>query len=194
MKKLGIVVVISMLVVACQNKEESKPQYQFPSGGGAPSGPVGGGPVGGGPVQGTPLQTQDEQKMLKEAAAKDPKNAEVRIRLGNLLMDNGRFQEAIDAYQEALKLDPNNVDVRVDLGTCYRNAGKPDIALKEYRKAVDLNPNHLNAHKNMGVVLAYDLRDKGQAIKELEKVLQIAPNAPDAAQIQQEIQKLKSSK
>ncbi|MGC2062494.1 MAG: tetratricopeptide repeat protein [Thermodesulfovibrionales bacterium] len=190
MKKLGIAVVISVFMFACQNKDASKPQYQFPSGGGAtPSGPV-----GGGPIQGTPLQNQDEQKMLKEAAAKDPKNVQVWIRLGNLAMDNGRFQEAIDAYEEALKLDPKNVDVRVDLGTCYRSAGKPDIAVKEYRKAVELNPNHLLVHKNLGVVFAYDLRDKAQAIKEFEKVLQIAPNAPDSVQIQQEIQKLKSSK
>jgi cytochrome c-type biogenesis protein CcmH/NrfG len=180
MKKMGMVVVLSVVVFACQNKDASKPQYQFPS--------------GGGPVQGAPLQSQDEQKMLKEAAAKDPKNVQVWIRLGNLSMDSGRFQEAIDAYQEALKLDPKNVDVRVDLGTCYRNAGKPDVAVKEYRKAVELNPNHLNAHKNMGVVLAYDLRDKAQAIKAFEKVLQIEPNSPDAAQIRQEIQKLKSEK
>ncbi len=185
MKKLGIVVVLGMLMFACQSKDEAKPQYQFPSGGGsAPSGPVGGGA----------LQGQDEMKMLKEAAAKDPKNLQVWIRLGNLAMDSGRHQEAIDAYQEALKLDPKNVDVRVDMGTCYRNVGKPDVAVKEYRKAVEINPNHLNAHKNMGVVLAYDLRDNAQAIKEFEKVLQIAPNAPDAPQIQQEIQKLKSSK
>jgi tetratricopeptide (TPR) repeat protein len=84
--------------------------------------------------------------------------------------------------------------VRVDLGTCYRNAGKPDVAVKEYRKAVEINPNHLTAHKNLGIVFAYDLRDKTQAISEFEKVLQIAPNASDAAQVQQELQKLKSSK
>ncbi|MBA4374117.1 MAG: hypothetical protein C0402_14805 [Thermodesulfovibrio sp.] len=190
MKKLGVVVVISMLMFGCQNKDEAKPQYQFPSGGGSAPG----GPVGGGPIQGGAMQGQDELKMLKEAAAKDPKNVQVWIRMGNLSMDSGRFQEAVDAYQEALKLDPKNVDVRVDMGTCYRNTGKPDIAVKEYRKAIELNPNHLNAHKNMGVVLAYDLGDKAQAIKAFEKVLQIAPNSPDAGPIQQEIQKLKMSK
>ena len=33
------------------------------------------------------------------------------------------------------------------------------MAVKEYRKALELNPQHLNAHKNLGVVLAYDLKD-----------------------------------
>lgn len=189
MRKLGIVVVLSLLLFACQ-KDDSKPQYQFPSGGGAASG----GPVGGGPVQVGTLQNQDELKLLQEAVAKDPKNVQLWIRLGNLSMDGGRFQEAIDAYQEALKFDPKNADVRVDMGTCYRSAGKPDVAVKEYRKALEVNANHLNAHKNLGVVLAYDLGDKVQAVREFEKVLQIAPNAPDAVQIQQEIQKLKMSK
>lgn len=194
-----LIISVGLITMACQNKEESKPQYQFPSGGPVQSGP-GNGPVGGpmgGPIaaqEGVPLQNQDESRMLKEAAAKDPKNAEVWIRLGNMSMDNSRFQEAIEAYEKALQLDPKNIDVRVDLGTCYRNSGKPDLAVREYRKAIDANPNHLNAHKNLAIVLANDLKDKTQAIREYEKALQIAPNAPDAGQLRQEIQKMKSSK
>ncbi len=203
MKKINalvlLIISVGLIAIACQNKEKSKPPYEFPSGGPVQSGPVGGpvgGPAGGGPIaaQGAPLQNQDEARMLKETAAKDPKNAEVWIRLGNMSMDSSRFQEAIEAYEKALQLDPKNVDVRVDLGTCYRNSGKPDLAVREYRKAIDVNPNHLNAHKNLAVALAYDLKDKAQAIREYEKALQIAPNDPDAGQLQQEIQKMKSSK
>lgn len=185
MKRLSVIFFMAFIAFACQNKQDSQPQYQFPAGGG---------PGQGGPVAGVPLQGHDEAKLLKEALARDPKNLEAWIRLGNASMDGGRFQEAIEAYQKALELDPKNVDVRVDMGTCYRNTGKPDIAVKEYRKAIELNPNHLNAHKNMGIVLAYDLGDKAQAIKELEKAIQLAPNAPDAGQLQQEVQRLKSSK
>jgi len=93
-----------------------------------------------------------------------------------------------------LDIDPKNVDVRVDMGTCYRKLGKPDVALKEYRRALELNPNHLFALKNMGVVFAYDLRDADQAVKAFEKALALAPNAPDAEQLKQEIQKLKAAK
>ncbi|MDA8083848.1 MAG: tetratricopeptide repeat protein [Nitrospiraceae bacterium] len=184
MKKLVVIIIAGLLFVACQNKDESKPQYQFPSGGGP----------AGGVTQPAPLQGQEEMKLLKEAVSKDPKNAEAWIRLGNISMDTRQFPDAIEAYTKALKLDPKNVDVRVDLGTCYRNSGKPDVAAREYRKALDLNPNHLNAHKNLGVVLAYDLKDKAQAIREFEKALELAPNAPDAPQLRQEIQNLKASK
>ncbi|MHB8882915.1 MAG: tetratricopeptide repeat protein [Thermodesulfovibrionales bacterium] len=179
MKKILLVTMIVLAAYACQKKED-KPQYQFP--------------VGGGPVQGVPIQGHDDVKMLKEALAKDPKNLEAWIKLGNTTMDGNRFSEAVEAYQKALELDPKNVDVRVDMGTCYRNIGKPDIAVREYKKALEINPNHLNAHKNMAVVLAYDLKDTAQAIREFEKVLQIAPGAPDAEAVRQEIQKMKALK
>lgn len=171
MKK--IIVCVSLLITlaaACQQKEEPRPQSQFPTG---------------------PVVSQAELKMLQDVVSKDPNNLEAWIKLGNVLMDSARFTEAIDAYSKALALDPKNVDVRVDMGTCYRNSGKPDLAVKEYRKALEINPNHLMAHKNLGVVLAYDLNDKAQAIKEFEKYLELAPYGPDAEQTRREIEKLK---
>ena len=38
------------------------------------------------------------------------------------------------------------------------------------------------------------LKTQAEAVKEFEKALAIAPNAPDADQLRQEIQKLKASK
>ena len=180
MNKTAIILffVFVMVAAGCQQKEEPKPQYQFPAG----------------PVQAGPIQMQDDIKILKDAVKKDPKNLNAWIKLGNTLMDTTRFKEAIEAYQKALSIDPKNVDVRVDMGTCYKNTGRPDIAVKEYRKALAINPNHLYGRKNLGVVLAFDLNDRAQAIKEFEKYLELAPNAPDAMQVRQEMQKLKEAK
>jgi tetratricopeptide (TPR) repeat protein len=176
MKRLFIAGALLIFSVAgCQQKEEPKQQYQFPTGPAAPA------------------QSLEQVRILKEAVAKDPKNVNAWISLGNLLMDTSRFSEAIDAYQKALELDPKNVDVRVDMGTCYRNSGKPDIAVKEYRKALELNPQHLLAHQNLGIVLEYDLHDNKQALKEFEAALAIAPDGPSAAQLRQEIQKIKAA-
>ena len=177
MKKIIIAsVLVIFAVVGCQKKEEPKQQYDFPSGSAGP------------------VQSMDQEKLLKEALAKDPKNVDAWISLGNMMMDTKRFSEAADAYEKALAIDPKNVDVRVDMGTCYKNMGKPDMAVKVYRKALELNPQHLQAHKNLGIVLAYDLKDTTQAVKEFEAALAIAPNAPDAGQLRQTIQELKASK
>jgi len=183
MKKIAVVAFLfAFAAYGCQQKDDSKPQFQPPIG---QTGP--GGPLSSGPAQGF-----DKIKMLQEAVAKDPKNIDAWIGLGNDLMDSRRFAEAVDAYQKALALDPKNLDVRVDLGTCLRESGKPDQAVKEYRKALEANPNHVNANKNMAVVLEYDLKDNKQAIKYFEKALSLAPNAPDAGAIKTEIDKLKA--
>jgi len=176
MKKLFIMVALVMFASAGCQKEEPKPQYQFPTG---PGGTV---------------QSMDQEKMLREAIEKDPKNVNALITLGNLMMDSSRFSEAVDAYQKALDLDPKNTDVRVDMGTCYKNMGKPDFAVKEYRQALEVNPQHVMALKNLGVVYAYELHDNKEAVKVFEKMLAIAPNDRDAERIKQEIQKLKAAK
>lgn len=181
MKKIIFLVCLVLVAAACQQKEEPKPRYEFPSG-----------PVQGG--QGGPIQGQDDTKLLREVVSKDPKNLDAWIKLGNVLMDTNRYQEAVEAYGKALELDPRNVNVRVDMGTCYKNSGRPEIAVREYKKALELDPNHLNAHRNLAVVMADDMKDKAQAVREFEKYLQLAPNAADAPQIRQLVQQLKGGK
>ncbi|NJD56129.1 MAG: tetratricopeptide repeat protein [Nitrospirae bacterium] len=181
MKKIVMVVIVSLLfAVGCQQKEEPKQQFQPPIGQMPPGGI-------GGPGQGV-----DTAKLLQETVRKDPKNLKAWTDLGNLMMDTHRYQEAIDAYAKALELNPKDADIRVDMGTCYRNTGKPDIAVKEYKKALEINPGHVNAHKNMAVVLMQDFKDYPQAIKEFEKALEIAPNASDADAVRAEIKRLKA--
>lgn len=171
----GIIILISLIFMAasCQQKEEPKAQS---------------------PYSAIPAQTQDALKFAREAVKNDPANVNAWIQLGNISMDTAHFNEAIDAYGKALSIDPNNVNVRVDMGTCYRNIGKPDIAVKEYKKALQINPDHINGHKNLAVVLAYDLKDSAQAAMEFERYLQLAPSAPDAERTRQEIQRLRALK
>lgn len=173
MRKIIGVALVVLLTAACQQKEEPKPQFELPT---------------------APVQTQDDTKLLQEAVKKDPGNINAWIKLGNTLMDTSNFNEAIDAYQKALDIDPKNVNVRVDMGTCYRNTGRPDIAVKEFRKAIEIDKNHAYAHKNLAVVLAYDLKDNAQAVKEFERYLQLEPNSPDADKVREEIKKFKGGK
>jgi tetratricopeptide (TPR) repeat protein len=175
MRKIILIIIALpvMVFTSCQQKETPKSQEQAPVG---------------------VMHSGEEIRLLQEVVKKDPGNGDAWIKLGNNLMDSSRFDEAIEAYQKALAIDPKNVDVRVDIGSCYRRAGKPDRAVEEYRTALKLDPNHLNGHKNLAIVLAYDLHDRAQAVKEFEKALALAPNAPDADRIKQTIQELKTAK
>jgi tetratricopeptide (TPR) repeat protein len=82
----------------------------------------------------------------------------------------------------------------VDQGTCYRGIGKFDKAVEQYRKALKIDPKFPNGHRNLAVVLAYDLHDTKEGIKEFQKYLEIAPNAPDVETIRQTIRELSAKK
>ena len=172
MKKIHIVLILCFTLFAnCQKKEEQPVQTTMPPGS---------------------LQLTQEIQILQDAVKYDPKNVVAWIKLGNILMDNTRYPEAINAYGKALELDPKNVDVRVDIGTCYRRIGKSDRAADEFRKAITINPRHPYAHRNLGVVLAFDFKNKKQAIKEFEEYIRLSPNTPDSQQISQLIKEFKS--
>ena len=138
------------------------------------------------------VMSPDEVRQLESLAKANPGNVKAWIALGNAQMDAQRFSDAIIAYQRALDLDPKNVDVRVDMGTCYRGVGQPEKAIGEYKKGLQYNPRHAMAYMNSGVVYAYDLGKKAEAINSFKKYLELAPNAPNAAQIREEIQKLEA--
>jgi tetratricopeptide (TPR) repeat protein len=172
MRTLFIAILLCFIFLAnCQKKEEPPVQTSIPS---------------------VPLQAQNEIRFLQDAAKHDPNNVAIWINLGNVFMDNARYPEAIDAYEKALVLSPENTDVRVDMGTCYRRVGKYDRAVEEFRKAITIDACHPFAHRNLGVVLALDLHDKKQAIKEFEEYIRLSPDAADSNQIRQLVSKLKS--
>ncbi len=141
----------------------------------------------------SPVSADNEIRLLKEILKDDPENLNALIKLGNMLMDARRFNEAVDAYRKALDIDPSNVNVRVDMGTSYRYSGMPQKAVEEFRKAVKTDPKHAYAHLNLGVVLAFDLGDTKGGIGEFETFLKLAPNDPRAAEVREEIKRLKAA-
>ncbi len=170
-KLLFICLVFFVFLPNCQKKEEPAVQTTLPS---------------------SSLAVQDRIMQLQDFVSKNPKNLDALIELGNKLMDASRCQEAIDAYRKALDMDSKNVDVRVDMGTCYRKTGQPEKAAEEYRKAIAIAPDHPNAHRNLGIVLAFDLKNKKGAIKELQEYIRLAPHAPDAEKIRNLLAELKA--
>ena len=136
MKKITLIVLIifAVALVGCKQKESSPPltPKNLPTAGGR-------------------ISFTDEIKSLEKALEKNPKDLATLVKLGNLLMDAGRNDEAISAYSRSLEIDPNNQNVRVDMGVCYRRSGRPDIAVETIRKAIAMQPAHAMAHMNLGV-------------------------------------------
>ncbi len=149
---------------------------------GMPPGGMGGGPA---------PDVQARIASLQSVVARDPKNYEAWVQLGNDYFDTRQPQKSVEAYGRALELKPNDPDVLTDQGVMYRELGQYDKALANFSKANKTNPTHVQSLFNMGVVYAQDLKEPKKAVDAWNKVIQVAPGSPQAEQAKQGIASLK---
>jgi cytochrome c-type biogenesis protein CcmH/NrfG len=123
-----------------------------------------------------------EIKMLQELVARDPKNVQAWIKLGNDLFDTNQAQKSVEAYGRALELQPNNADVLTDQGVMFRALGQFDQAVANFEKAQKVAPTHLQSLINLAVVYDADLKKPDKAVAALEKVLQLDPTGQFGSQ------------
>jgi tetratricopeptide (TPR) repeat protein len=127
---------------------------------------------------------------LQAVVARDPKNVQAWVQLGNDYFDTRQPQKAIDAYGRALELRPDDPDVITDQGVMYRELGQSEKAAQNFEQANRLNPKHVQSIFNLGVVYAYDLSQPKKAEEAWRKVIEVAPQSPQAAQARQALQQL----
>ena len=140
----------------------------------------------------TAIVTDAELQAYKDILARDPKNVKAATDLGNRLYDAGRFAEAIPYYQQAHALDPRNVGVSTDLGTALYYAGRPDEALVQLERSLQADPTHAQTLFNIGIVKRDGKKDGQGAIAAWQRLLEVAPDYPEAARVRSLIAETKS--
>lgn len=116
---------------------------------------------------------------LRQSAERDPRDARVRIELGNVYFDSERFEDASRWYAEAIQIDPRNVSVSTDLGISYYYLNQPDRALAQFDRSLAIDPNHAKTLLNVGIVRAYGKDDLAGAVKAWQRVVEIGPDSPE---------------
>lgn len=167
---------------------------QVPFFGGAPSGAVPMGSLPGAPEHDHPVDPERLARIqsLLQVVAKEPKNFQAWVLLGNDYFDTHQPKKAVDAYAEALKLDPKQPDILTDQGVMYRELKETQKALANFQKAQALKPDHLQSIFNEAVVYADDLNRPSKAIELWTKVQTLAPTSPDATRAKEAIERLKA--
>ena len=140
----------------------------------------------------TAVVTDAELQAYKDILARDPKNVKAATDLANRLYDAGRFAESIPYYQQAHALDPRNVGVSTDLGTALYYAGRPDEALVQLERSLQADPTHAQTLFNIGIVKRDGKQDGKGAIAAWQRLLEVAPDYPDAARVRSLIAETKS--
>src|SRR6266849_2182874 len=78
-------------------------------------------------------QLQERIAQFRKMASDDPDNELGHFRLGQLLMEDGQYDEAVKCFQRTLELDPFSKVFQL-LGMCLIKLGKRDEAVKILRE------------------------------------------------------------
>jgi len=142
-----------------------------------------------------PMSQEQKQTLtaLIQATKTTPDNVNVWTQLGHFYFDAGQHEKAIQAYEKSLELDGSRPDVWTDLGVMYRCAGDLMQAVQCFDRVLAINDRHEVALFNKGIVLMHDINDTQAAIKALEKLVEVNPNAqtPNGQSVKSMIDKIK---
>jgi Flp pilus assembly protein TadD len=88
---------------------------------------------------------------LARAIRQDPK-AQYLSSLGTALLQQGRHQEALKAFDKAVQIKPDDPELWVNLGNALADMKRPAEAVLTYQHALELDPRNWNAAYRRGVM------------------------------------------
>jgi len=108
-----------------------------------------------------------------EVQAYDNTSSEWKIQ-GDALIQQGRYQEALDAYNKSLNYDSRNIDAWAQKGYTLRNLGRYQESLEAYNTALRIEPNSV-AYLGKGMAL-YKLGRYEDGLDACNKALSLDPD------------------
>jgi tetratricopeptide (TPR) repeat protein len=97
---------------------------------------------------------KDSERLWQQAIANTSNNHVAHAHLADLLLREGRINDAISHCQEAIRIQPNDTDAQNNLGLALLLSGDETDALIHFEQSLGSNPNNLNARCNLAWVLA----------------------------------------
>jgi tetratricopeptide (TPR) repeat protein len=79
--------------------------------------------------------------IYSEANIKEPKNAETLFKMGYTLVQQKRYEEAVEYFEESLEVDNENPFAYKELSLAYKELGEEDKAQDAMQKAKAIDEN-----------------------------------------------------
>jgi tetratricopeptide (TPR) repeat protein len=128
----------------------------------------------------------DADKWLTRMLEWAPNDADGWYYLGRTKYNEGRYAEAVRAFEQCLKLNPQNVRAEDNLGLSYAGLGRTEEAIAAYKNAIEWQRNaatkDAGPHIDMGSVLL-DLDRTEESITYLQQSISISPEDPRAHEL-----------
>lgn len=130
--------------------------------------------------QGMTQEALDALHMIIEV---DPSNSAAYAQLIEMYMAQGKVDELDELLEQAppdIRQDPN---VHFNVAAALYNEGHPEQAVASLEKVLEYDPQYVDAYRLMGYCQV-GTNDLDGAIESLTRYLELAPDAPDAGQVQ----------
>lgn len=115
--------------------------------------------------------------LLSKAKTKDSQNPAIYRALGDLWLEQGVAELALDQYKQAVNLEPNNPENHFRLGVAYAKIKSIREAGEAFRKVIELDPGYAPAYRELGEL--YFIAQKYQQAKEYyKKYVMLRPELP----------------
>ena len=128
----------------------------------------------------------------EEAAALDPKNANLRQKIEEVRVDvpgllsraliasaSGNYTQALSLFDDILEVEPSNVNALIGKAVAYRRSGKPQEAVNCLDLVLGVQPNNASALLNRGNILLAE-GDLEGALDAFDHLTQLYPNDEEA--------------
>ncbi|HUD47611.1 MAG TPA: tetratricopeptide repeat protein [Candidatus Baltobacteraceae bacterium] len=123
-------------------------------------------------------QLPEAQAECDKAISILPDYAPLHGELGDVLLAEGKFDDAIQQYRLVQKLDPGMVAIHVSWGRALLGEKHVNDAVSEFKIVIAAQPKNFEAHKYLGEAFAVTGRT-GPAVEEFRRSLALQPNQPE---------------
>lgn len=135
----------------------------------------------------------EEMQALEARARENENDASVRTRIGTLYMEAGRYEDARRWLEESLRLDPEDLHARNHLAIIYLSLSRVEPAVAAFEENLRRDPAHPASLLGLGRVKLYVQKDIQGGLALWEKLVEVAPDSPEAKAVREELEALKSA-
>lgn len=137
-------------------------------------------------------QYAEAESDFRKGLEADPDAYAPLVNLGGVLINLGEWDEALDCNRRAVLKKPQDALANSQLGVTYFYEGRLDLAEKYLMEAKQIDPSHFSHPQLILAEIHLRRNEPGDAVRELEDLLRLHPDLPEAAKIKAEIVRLRA--
>ena len=134
---------------------------------------------------------QAKEELQKALSLKGADTVDLKIKLGMVDLRQGNFVTAVAAFREATSAEPDNALAQFNLGAALLESNDLDGAETALRRAYQIEGARMPGAQLQLGQLYFRKKDYPKAIEAFELYLRDLPNAPNAAQVREAVNKLR---